>query len=121
MSLSSPVINEILGRFVEPQNELEVTNNQVCSEITGGRVKYWPNKGKFSVGKLTVKYGILHRVAVVNCVPTNHTSTITKRMVKRQNFDFGSHIFNQILKQDFSSAVKFPIYFPSLIWGIILN
>lgn len=75
-----------------------------------------------------MKYVILHRIYVVNWVPTNHTSTIASGLgkfiyvvSKRKDFDFGAYIFNQIMKQAFSSAVKIPICFPSLFCGIILK
>lgn len=36
VNFSPAVINKFLGRFVEPQPELEVTDNQVCREIIDG-------------------------------------------------------------------------------------
>lgn len=102
-----------MGRSEEPQNELEVTDGHVCKEITGGQETHWPNKGKLSAGRLSVKYAILHRIGTVNWVPTNHTSTISTSLGKfiyvvgkRMTFDFGVYIFDQILRQAFSSAVK---------------
>ncbi|XP_058783547.1 uncharacterized protein LOC131658250 [Vicia villosa] len=111
---SPAVINEFLGRSVESRDGLEVTNDQACREIIGGQ--------------LTVKYAILHRIAVANWVPSNHTSTITAGLgrfihavCKRPTYNFGAHIFDQILKQAFSTTVKMPIFFPYFICGIILN
>lgn len=67
------VINEFLGRSLQPQAELEDTDNQICREITGGQEKSWPVKGKLSAGKLSVKYVILHIIGTA----TNHTSIIS--------------------------------------------
>ncbi|XP_050920438.1 uncharacterized protein LOC127138075 [Lathyrus oleraceus] len=128
VTFSPIVINKFLGRTKEPQAELEVTNDQVCKDITAKQVIHWPNKGKLSAGKLSVKYVILHRIETGNWVPTNHTSTISTGLGKfiyaigtRRIFYFGKYIFEQVLKQAFSTAVKMPIYFPSLICGIFLN
>ncbi|MCI92066.1 envelope-like protein, partial [Trifolium medium] len=68
------VINKFLERSEEPQPELEVSDNDVCKEITAGQVKVWPKKGKISSGKLFVKYAILNRIGAANWVPTKHTS-----------------------------------------------
>ncbi|XP_050889000.1 uncharacterized protein LOC127094183 [Lathyrus oleraceus] len=61
-------------------------------------------------------------------VSTNHTSIISIGLGKfmygirtKIVFDFGKYIFEQVLKQAFSTAVKMPICFASLICGIILN
>ncbi|XP_050915896.1 uncharacterized protein LOC127130988 [Lathyrus oleraceus] len=128
VTFSSTVINKFLGRTNEPQVELEVTDDQVGKEITTKQVRHWPNKRKLSAGKLIIKYAILHRIGTANWVPTNHTSTISTGMAKfiyvvgiKRAFDFGKYIFEQVLKQAFSTAVKVPICFPSFICGIILN
>ncbi|XP_050875114.1 uncharacterized protein LOC127078725 [Lathyrus oleraceus] len=128
VTLSPAVINKFLGRTEVPQVELEVTNNQVCKEIMAKQVRHWPIKGKLSAGKLSVKYAILHRIGTANWIPTYHTSTIFTSLGKfiyavgtRIAFDFGKYIFEQVLKQAFSTAVKMPICFQSLICGIILS
>lgn len=61
-------------------------------------------------------------------MPTNHTSTVSIGLGKfifvvgtERAFDFGKYIFEQVLKQAFSTAVKMSICFPSLVYGIILN
>lgn len=36
-------------------------------------------------------------------------------------FDYGSYVFDQMIKHDATSAIKLPISFPSLICGLILN
>lgn len=128
VTFSPTVINKFLGRIDEPQVELEVTDDQVCKEITTKQLRHWTNKGKLSAGKLSVKYAILHRIDTTNWVATNHTSTISTGLGKfiyvvgtKRAFDFGKYIFEQVLKQALSTAVKMPICFPSLIYGIILN
>ncbi|XP_050875599.1 uncharacterized protein LOC127079233 [Lathyrus oleraceus] len=128
VTFSPAMINKFLGRIEEPQAKLEVTNDQVCKEITAKKVRHWLNREKLLAGKLSVKYAILHRIGTVNWVPTNHTSTISIGLGKfiydigtRRPFDLGKYIFEQVLKQAFSTATKMPNYFSSLICGMILN
>ncbi|XP_050897266.1 uncharacterized protein LOC127104096 [Lathyrus oleraceus] len=66
VTFSLVVINKFLGRTEEPLAELEVTYDHVCKEITAKQVRHWPNKGKLSAGKLSVKYVILHRIETAN-------------------------------------------------------
>ncbi|XP_050916248.1 uncharacterized protein LOC127131364 [Lathyrus oleraceus] len=56
LTFSPAVINKFLGRTEDPHAELEVTDDQVCKEITAKQVKHWPNRGKLSAGKLSVKF-----------------------------------------------------------------
>jgi len=66
VNFSPNIINKFLG--VEEINipKLEVTDNQVCKEITANKIKVWPKKKKISSRKLFVKYAILNRIAAVN-------------------------------------------------------
>lgn len=87
----------------------------------------WPRKGKPSSSKLSVKYGMLHKIRASNWIPTNHISTIDKGLAKfiyifgTKTFDFGSYVFEKTLKHACTFAVKIPISFASLICGIILS
>ncbi|XP_050902129.1 uncharacterized protein LOC127111019 [Lathyrus oleraceus] len=116
------------GRKIEGAGELEVTNNEVCREITARQVKGWPVKKHLPAGKLTVKYAILHKIGVLNWVPTNHISTIANTLGRfiftvgtKVKFDYDRFLFEQIIKHASTNAVKLPIAFPSMICGIILN
>ncbi|XP_050876798.1 uncharacterized protein LOC127080520 [Lathyrus oleraceus] len=118
----------VRGRDNEGAGELEVTNNQVCREITARQVKVWLVKKHLPTGKLTVKYVILHKIGAANWVPTNHISTIANTLGRfifavgtKVKFDYGRFMFEQIIKHATTNAVKLPIAFPSMICGIILN
>ncbi|XP_050909597.1 uncharacterized protein LOC127123421 [Lathyrus oleraceus] len=128
ISFSPTVINNFLGRDNEGAGELEVTDNQVCREITARKVNVWPVKKHLPAGKLTVKYAILHKIEAVNWVPTNHISTIANTLGRfifavgtKVKFDYGRFMFEQIIKHASTNTVKLPIAFPSMICGIILN
>ncbi|XP_058774958.1 uncharacterized protein LOC131649217 [Vicia villosa] len=128
IEFSPTAINHCLGRNAEAQPELEVTDNEVCNTITGGKVKKWPIKSKLSASLLTVKYALLHKIGAANWVPTNHTSTIAVGLGRfiyaigtKTVFDYGTYIFDQTMRHAGTSATKLPIAFPSLICGIILK
>ncbi|XP_058784960.1 uncharacterized protein LOC131659853 [Vicia villosa] len=128
IDFSPTVVNLYLGRDDEAQPELEVTNNEVCKVITGGKVKKWPIKSKLSASLLNVRCALLHKIGVANWVPTNHTSTIAVglgrfiyAMGTKTKFDYGTYIFDQTMRHVGTSATKLPIAFPSLICGIILK
>ncbi|XP_050885278.1 uncharacterized protein LOC127088489 [Lathyrus oleraceus] len=118
----------VRGRNNEGAGELEVTDNQVCREITAKQVKVWPFKKHLPAGKLTIKYVILHKIGAANWVPTNHISTIANIFGRfifvvgtKVKFDYSGYMFDQIIKHATTNAVKLPIAFPSMICGIILN
>ncbi|XP_050896264.1 uncharacterized protein LOC127103006 [Lathyrus oleraceus] len=118
----------VRGRNNDGAGELEVTDNQVCREITAKQVKVLPFKKHLPAGKLTIKYAILHKIGAANWVSTNHISTITNTLGRfifavgtKRKFDYGRYIFDQIIKHATTNAVKLPIAFPSMICGIILN
>ncbi|XP_050890425.1 uncharacterized protein LOC127095837 [Lathyrus oleraceus] len=71
ITFSPTVINDFLGKDNKAAGELEVTDNQVCREITARQVNVWLVKKHLSAGKLTVKYVILHKIGAANWVPTN--------------------------------------------------
>src|SRR4051812_34625948 len=128
IDFSPAVINLYLGRDVEAQPEFEVTDNEVCKVITGGKVKKWPIKSKLSVSSLNGRYALLHKIGAANWVPTNHTSTIAVGLGRfiyavgtKTKFDYGTYIFDQTMRHAGTSATKLPIAFPSLICGIILK
>ncbi|XP_050899615.1 uncharacterized protein LOC127106352 [Lathyrus oleraceus] len=61
-------------------------------------------------------------------VPTSHISTIANTLGRfifdigtKVKFDYGRFMFYQIIKHATSNAVKLPIAFSSMIYGIILN
>ncbi|XP_050899675.1 uncharacterized protein LOC127106423 [Lathyrus oleraceus] len=118
----------VRGRRVKGAGELEATDNKVCREITSRQVKGWPIKKHLPVGKLTVKYAILHKIGAANWVPTNHISTIANTLGRfifvvgtKLNFDYSRFMFEQIIKHASTNAVKLPIAFAYMICGIILN
>ncbi|CAJ2628872.1 unnamed protein product [Trifolium pratense] len=127
INFSPVVINNYLGRSVEPKAELEVANDVVSAEITAGKVKVWPTKKLIPTSKLNVKYAILNRIGSTNWVPTKHATNVATNLGRfiyavgtKFDYDYGTFIFDQTIKHIRSTAVKMPIAFPSLLCGIIL-
>ncbi|GAU44585.1 hypothetical protein TSUD_136320 [Trifolium subterraneum] len=128
VNFSPTIINKCLGRSEEPQLELEVADNEVCRSITANQVKVWPKKGKLSSTKLTPMYVILNRIRAANWVPTSHTSDVATGLARfiyvidnELAYEFGTYIFERIMKEAKTFAAKWPILFPILLCGIILN
>lgn len=128
VNFSPNVINKFLG--VEEINipKLEVTDNQVCKEVTANQIKVCPKKKKISSRKLSVKYAILNRIAAVNWVPTTHSSDVATRLGKfiydvgsKSKMDFSVYIFYQTKKHAKIDAIRFPIAFPTLLCSVILD
>ncbi|KAK2381226.1 hypothetical protein QL285_068849 [Trifolium repens] len=124
---SPAIINKFLGNKEDGYAELEATNNQVCKTITANQVKVWPLKGKVPSVMLSVKYAILNRIGTANWVPTTHTSDIATGLARfiysvgtGTMFNYGAHIFDEIVQHGKSWAVRMHIAYPSLICGIIL-
>ncbi|XP_050909148.1 uncharacterized protein LOC127122917 [Lathyrus oleraceus] len=95
----------------EGAGELEVTDNQVCREITAKQVKVWSFKKHLPVGKLTIKYAILHKIGAAIWVPRNHISTIANTLGRRKpalsvhyKLFEGSHVEDIVM----TSAMKRP-------------
>ncbi|XP_050891032.1 uncharacterized protein LOC127096515 [Lathyrus oleraceus] len=120
-----------------PEDISDKNNKEFCKVYVRGRnnegereleVKVWPFKKHLPVGKLIIKYAILHKIGAANWVPTNHISTIANTLGRfifdvgtKVKFDYGRYMFDQIIKHATTNAVKLPIAFPSMICGIILN
>jgi hypothetical protein len=79
VEFSPDVINKYFERSEKACAEIEVTDNQICKEITAKQANQWPVKGKLPSSKLSVKYAPLHMIGDANWVPTNHTYTVTAR------------------------------------------
>jgi SNF family Na+-dependent transporter len=77
---------------------------------------------------LSVKYVVLNRIGTINWVPTTHSSHIATGLARfiysvgtGTEADYGSYIFDQTMQHGKSWAIRMPIAFPSLIYGMILS
>ncbi|MCH84852.1 envelope-like protein [Trifolium medium] len=73
---SSPdVVNQFLGRSTSHVPAMLATNDEIYKTLTNNQVRKWP--GKIPSVKLTAKYALLNKIAVINWVPTSYTSEVT--------------------------------------------
>ncbi|PNY16757.1 envelope-like protein, partial [Trifolium pratense] len=99
VKFSPSVINQCLQRNTEELADLEVTDNEICKTITGGKLKVWPSKAKLSATQLSPLYAILNKIAAHNWVPTTHSSDVAR--------DLGKFIY--------------VVAFPTLLCSVILE
>jgi len=127
VEFSPKTINNYLGSKEDSSAKVEVSDNQIFKEVIAQQVKQWPVKEKLLSSKLSVNYALLHMIGAAKWMPTNHTSTISTVLGKfifivgtKIDYDFGSYIYDQTMKQAQTFTVKVPIAFSSIICGIIL-
>lgn len=125
---SHVIINKYLGKSKHIMTGEVLPLKIISQEITSSVYEDWSHKGLLPTASLSVKYTILTRIGVSNWVPINHSLGITPSLARlvyqigtRVTFDFGEHVFDQILKQTKSFAKKLPISFTSLISGVLIN
>lgn len=58
------------------------TSEQLALELFGGMVWTWPTDGQFFTMKLSVKYGILHKIAITNWFLTIHMANISASLAQ---------------------------------------
>ncbi|PNX78329.1 envelope-like protein [Trifolium pratense] len=97
VKFSPYVINQCLQRSTEEMADLQVTDNEICKIIAGGRLKVWPSKAKLFPTSLSPLYAILNKIVAHNWVPTTHSSDVARGLGKfiyvvgtKAKFDYSS-------------------------------
>ncbi|XP_057444249.1 uncharacterized protein LOC130736430 [Lotus japonicus] len=115
VAFSLSVIHKALGRNADEFVDEELSLDVIVKELIAGQVKKWSFKKFLSTGNLSVKYAILDRNGAVNWVPTQHNSGVSTTLAKliykigtSTDFDFGSFVFEQTMKNVDTCAVKLP-------------
>ncbi|XP_057779907.1 uncharacterized protein LOC130998509 [Salvia miltiorrhiza] len=57
-------------------DDVEVDDDEMTRELTGGKLKAWTSK--FAASTLSWKYSVLHKIAVYNWLPSKNTTALTK-------------------------------------------
>lgn len=100
--------------------------NQKLILKNGGRNIHWPNNDMLLAVDMSLKYAILHRIAMMNWISSIHTNPLLRDLCAfiymirmRKTFDLGSIISNHIMSfvKPREQNVKMP--FPNLIYGIL--
>ena len=124
----SPVlISSILSTKLVPSNrtkelDLGLDMNMVTVELTGNSFLIWPDLNVLSSVALTIKYSILHKIAIANWMPRLHIFSISKDLIvllyvmdTDVSFDMANVIFQVIMSYTEAEITVGGFPFPSLI------
>ncbi|XP_057775322.1 uncharacterized protein LOC130994293 [Salvia miltiorrhiza] len=107
-------------------DDVEVDDDEMTRELTGGKLKAWTSK--FAASTLSWKYSVLHKIAVYNWLPSKNTTAITKEQAefifkvgKPLAFTFGEQVFANISRAAFKSTGGSMLPFPSLIYNLLVK
>ncbi|GAA0171687.1 hypothetical protein LIER_41202 [Lithospermum erythrorhizon] len=125
-NFSPDLINQAYGRTNVDDTGDNLLLSDIVSTLTAGSVTTWPPRTQLASSKLSVKYAVLHKVAVTCLIPTTHTTSIGEALAKvlyvlgsGDNLNVGQVIFYQIVDHARSNAVLKPIGYPSLICSLL--
>ncbi|XP_057775099.1 uncharacterized protein LOC130994082 [Salvia miltiorrhiza] len=106
--------------------DVEVNDDEMTRELTGGKLKAWTSK--FAASTLSWKYSVLHKIAVYNWLPSKNTTALTKEQAefifkvgKPLAFNFGEQVFANISRAAFKSTGGSMLPFPSLIYNLLVQ
>ncbi|XP_057782285.1 uncharacterized protein LOC131000391 [Salvia miltiorrhiza] len=107
-------------------DDVEVNDDEMTRELTGGKLKAWTSK--FAASTLSWKYYVLHKIAVYNWLPSKNTTALTKEQAefifkvgKPLAFNFGEQVFANISRASFKSTGGSMLPFPSLIYNLLVQ
>ncbi|XP_057775164.1 uncharacterized protein LOC130994152 [Salvia miltiorrhiza] len=107
-------------------DDVEVNDDEMTRELTGGKLKAWTSK--FAASTLSWKYSVLHKIAVYNWIPSKNTTALTKEQAefifkvgKLLTFNFGEQVFANISRAAFKSTGGSMLPFPSLIYNLLVQ
>ncbi|GAA0144492.1 hypothetical protein LIER_24732 [Lithospermum erythrorhizon] len=125
----SPVlINHHYGRQNEGITRSTLKLADIIKILTGGALLTWPTKGQLQASTLSLRYVMMHKVAIANLVPTSNNTNVIEVvgmmmyvMGSERELDFRRLIFEQIVDHSRTGANLKPIGFPSLICSILIH
>ncbi|XP_057779797.1 uncharacterized protein LOC130998395 [Salvia miltiorrhiza] len=107
-------------------DDVEVDDDEMTRELTGGKLKAWTSK--FATSTLSWKCSVLHKIAVYNWLPSKNTTSLTKEQAgfifkvgKPLAFNFGEQVFANISRAAFKSTGGSMLPFPSLIYNLLVK
>ena len=75
------MINEYVGCTTEAVYYDALSLDVIISKLTEGSRKKWPRAKHFPSSELSVKYSILHKIAIKNWLPSSHREGVRKKLV----------------------------------------
>ncbi|GAA0154060.1 hypothetical protein LIER_12149 [Lithospermum erythrorhizon] len=95
--------------------------------LTWNALSIWPTKGQLQSSSLSLRYVVMHKVAIANLVPTSNNTNISEAvgrmmyvMGSEQELDFGRVIVDQIVDHSRTRAKLKTIGLTSLICSILI-
>lgn len=124
---SPAIINDYYGSH-RPVVECEATYDQIISELTASVCSNWPGSKSFPAVELSLKYSVLHKIALKNWMPSTHSTGVNKPLAKLLYmiglscyFDIGQLIYDQIVGNAEVLFTYQVLPFPSLIYGVLMS
>ncbi|GAA0140183.1 hypothetical protein LIER_01582 [Lithospermum erythrorhizon] len=121
------LINMHYGRHNEGITGSTLKLYDIIKTLIGNALSAWPTKGQLQDFFLSLRYVVMHKVAIANLVPTSNNTNVSEvvgRMMyvmgSEQEMDSGRVIFDQIVDHSRTRAKLKPIGFPSLICSILI-
>ncbi|XP_057770899.1 uncharacterized protein LOC130990691 [Salvia miltiorrhiza] len=125
-NFSPSAINKACYTANTNTDDVEVDDDEMTRELTGGKLKSWTSK--FAASTLSWKYSVLHKIVVYNWLPSKNTTALTKEQAefifkvgKPLAFNFGEHVFVNISRAAFKSTGGSMLPFPSLIYNLLVK
>ena len=111
-----------------PENsnfEKDYAIDDIATELLGYKC-VWPKTNVLRIAELTLKYNGLHKIALGNCLPTKHVTTLSRDFAMLL-FDIGTgapvHLgqifFDLIISHRCGQNMNQNLPFPSLIFGLL--
>ncbi|XP_024018221.1 uncharacterized protein LOC112090643 [Morus notabilis] len=124
---SPAIINDFYGSH-RTIVECEASYNQIITELTGNVRCNWPALKSFPAAELSLKYSVLHKIALKNWMPSTHSTGVNKPLAKLLymiglcfSFDIRQLIYDQIVSNAKVLFTHQVLPFPSLIYGVLMS
>ncbi|XVE68338.1 hypothetical protein DITRI_Ditri09bG0060000 [Diplodiscus trichospermus] len=108
--------------------EITVSMDTVYQVLTGRHGVRWPQADFCYSSDFTMKYVVLHKIAISNWNPAKHTSKVYESLAQLlykvgtgMPFDLGQHIFDIIMVYSESRNSFGTLPFPSLIYQLLMS
>ncbi|GAA0141800.1 hypothetical protein LIER_02856 [Lithospermum erythrorhizon] len=128
ISKPSKVINRRCGRQTKGITGSTLKLANIIKILTGNALYVWPTKGQLPASFPSLRYAVMHKMAIANLVPTSNNTNVSEAIGRMmyvtrsgQELDFGRVIFDQIVDHSKIEAKLKPIDFSSLICSILIH
>ncbi|KAA0068134.1 uncharacterized protein E5676_scaffold392G00130 [Cucumis melo var. makuwa] len=104
------------------------TLERLVKELTYCTIPVWHVDGQLLVASLIIKYVILHKIGILNWIPSTHVSTISTSLGHfiyligtGVRVNVGEFFFNHLLRHVDTFAIHILIHFPRLLSNFLVS